>query len=305
MEQNVVNLRVQVIDIKSFALDLQVPTYLPGRDVTQRIARDAGLDAYWPDKRRRLYWLRARGRLVKDDEKLSDLGVIDGELVYLLPEPPQGSGVIEQQPEFPETHPYAGAGYLVLLGSLVGTLLWAVAWGIAVANDRSLVVVLFPGLALGLLCGTLARHTWGGRSNRVLIPMTGLALQIMLSVFAFISPMVYQYLTVGGLDAVDYQLLVAQLLPGVIVGMFGVLMSWLAWWGAVEPLPPVQLQQQVVQQVAAIPDCGICGRPVEVDVRSECAHNCGKVFHVGCFKARQANYRGDPKACVVCEKLVG
>ena len=91
-ESTVVNLRVQVIAMKSFTLDLQVPTYLPARDLTQRVARDAGLDAFWGDGRRRLYWLRARGRLMLDDEKLSDLGVINGELVYLLPEPPAGSG---------------------------------------------------------------------------------------------------------------------------------------------------------------------------------------------------------------------
>ncbi|MFN7146724.1 MAG: EsaB/YukD family protein, partial [Myxococcota bacterium] len=116
-EQNVVQVRVQVIDMKSFTLDLQVPTYLPARDLTQRVARDAGLDSHWDDGRRRLYWLRARGRLMGDDEKLSDLGVVNGELVYLLLEPPAGSGVVEQGPDYPETHGYAGAGTLVLLGS--------------------------------------------------------------------------------------------------------------------------------------------------------------------------------------------
>ncbi|MDI6772700.1 MAG: hypothetical protein QME77_08970, partial [bacterium] len=55
--QQTVTVRVQVIDMNSFTLDLQVPTYLPARDLTQRIARDAGLDAYWDDGRRRLYWL--------------------------------------------------------------------------------------------------------------------------------------------------------------------------------------------------------------------------------------------------------
>src|SRR6478735_8832344 len=101
--------------MKSFTLDLQVPTYLPARDLTQRVARDAGLDAFWPDGKRRLYWLRARGRLMSDEEKLQDLGVVNGELVYLLPEPPAGSGVFEQPPDYPEQHPYSGAGTLALL----------------------------------------------------------------------------------------------------------------------------------------------------------------------------------------------
>ena len=304
MEQNVVSLRVQVIDVNSFSLDLQVPTYLPGRDVTQRIARDAGLDAYWPDKRRRLYWLRARGRLVGDDEKLSDLQVIDGELVYLLPQPPPDSGVIEQPPEYPETHPYAGAGYVQVLVSLFGVILWSVGWGLAVVHDRSLPVVLLPGLGLGLWCGTLARHTWGGRGNRVRIPMTGLALELALSFFVFLTPVLYAYATTGQMDAVDYQGLVAQALPGVIAGMLGVLVSWLAWWGAVEPLPPMQVMQAEAPVALALATCGICARPVDQSVRNDCVHGCGQIFHVGCFKAKQAMYRGDPRRCVVCDRAV-
>ena len=38
--EQTVTLRVQVIDMRSFTLDLQVPTYLPAQDLTQRIARD-------------------------------------------------------------------------------------------------------------------------------------------------------------------------------------------------------------------------------------------------------------------------
>ncbi|MEC8424617.1 MAG: EsaB/YukD family protein, partial [Myxococcota bacterium] len=116
--QQTVRVRVQVIDLESFTLDLIVPTYLPARDLTQRVARDAGLEAYWPDGRRRLYWLRARGRLLGDEDKLEQLGVVDGELVYLLPEPPSGSGVVEQTPDHPENRGYAGKGVFALLGSI-------------------------------------------------------------------------------------------------------------------------------------------------------------------------------------------
>lgn len=305
MEQNVVQLRVQVIDVQSFTLDLQVPTYLPGRDVTQRIARDAGLDAYWADKHRRLYWLRARGRLVGDDEKLSDMGVIDGELVYLLPQPPPNSGVIERPPEYPETHPYSGAGYLVLISSMVGVLLWALGWGMAVSYDRSLSTVLFPGFALGMLCTTLARHTWGGRGNQARIPATALLIELMLSIVVLVTPVAFQVYT-GELKEIDYTALALGSIPGVIAGMLGVMIAWLSWWGAVEPLPPVQIQALSAAQAApVVVNCGICARSVDMNVQSVCVHGCGQVFHTGCLKAKQALYRGDFKRCAVCDRMVG
>jgi uncharacterized ubiquitin-like protein YukD len=296
-EQNVVQLRVQVIDLKSFTLDLQVPTYLPARDLTQRVARDAGLDSHWDDGRRRLYWLRARGRLMGEDEKLSDLGVINGELVYLLPEPPAGSGVIEQPPDYPITHDYAGAGMLTLLGAVLLMLLWAVGWGVALAHDRSLLVVTLPGLAMGLFCTSLARHAWGGRGNQLRIAATALFLQLMVTIIAFLSPVIFS----GAEVLTVYQ----ESVPGLILGMLGVLMGWLAWWGAVEPLPPRQVQQveQAPQAVAMVP-CGVCGQGVDPKVRVECVHACGQYFHAGCYKAKTSVYRGDQGKCAVCSRRV-
>src|SRR5688572_11896464 len=96
-----VPVRVQVIDLEPFALDMVVPTYLPARDLTQRVARDAGLGAYWPDGTRRMFYLRARGRLLAEDERLQDLGVVAYELLHLLPQPPEGSGLEERPPEYP------------------------------------------------------------------------------------------------------------------------------------------------------------------------------------------------------------
>lgn len=297
-EQNVVQLRVQVIDMKSFTLDLQVPTYLPARDLTQRVARDAGLDSHWDDGRRRLYWLRARGRLLGDDEKLSDLGVINGELVYLLPEPPAGSGVMEQPPDYPETHDYAGAGTLALLGSLTLVLAWAGGWGLALAQDRSLWVVTLPGLAMGLFCTSFARHAWGGRGNQLRIVATGLVLQLMITLIAFLAPVLLN----EGLPVLTvYQ----ESVPGLILGMLGVFIGWLAWWGGVEPLPPKQvLRVEQAAQVATTVPCGICGLPVEPKVRVECVHVCGQYFHGGCYKAKTAVYRGDPSKCAVCTRRV-
>ena len=296
-DTNVVNLRVQVIDLKSFTLDLQVPTYLPARDLTQRIARDAGLDAHWEDGRRRLYWLRARGRIMTDEEKLSDLGVIHNELVYLLPEPPAGSGVIEQPPDYPEQHPYGGAGTFALLGSLALVLGWAVGWGLALSHDRSLFVVSWPGLAMGFFCASFARHAWGGTGNQIRIPVTALVLQLMITLIAFLSPVILTDAHI--LDV--YR----ESVPGLILGMLGCFLGWLAWWGGVEPLPAKDQQTvgQAPQVMATVP-CGVCGGGVEPQVRMECQHGCGQYFHQGCHKAKTAVYRGDKTKCAICARRV-
>lgn len=297
-EQHVVNLRVQVIDLKSFTLDLQVPTYLPARDLTQRVARDAGLDAHWEDGRRRLYWLRARGRLMGDEEKLADLGVVNGELVYLLPEPPAGTGVVEQPPDYPEQRPYPGAGTVTLLGSIALVLGWAGGWGVALSHERSLAVVTLPGLAMGFFCTSFARHAWGGRGNQLRIVVTALALQLMIAVMAFLAPVIF-----GGEGVLDVY---RDSVPGLILGMLGVFLGWLAWWGAVEPLPPKeQVQAEQAPQVVATVPCGICGGPVDPSVRQECQHACGLYFHQGCYRAKAAVYRGDKSKCGICARRIG
>jgi uncharacterized ubiquitin-like protein YukD len=296
-QQQTVNLRVQVIDMNSFTLDLTVPTYLPARDLTQRVARDAGLDAYWGDGRRRLYWLRARGRLLTDDERLGDLGVVPGELVYLLPEPPAGSGVLEQPPDYPATRGYAGKGTLALLGSLMLVVLWAAGWGVALAAERTGMTVMVPGLAMGILCTGFARHAWGGRGSAPRIAITAMVTFLLTLVLAFLAPVVINHES----PAAVY----SESVSGMIFGMVGVMLSWLAWWGAVEPLPAVQEQQaQQGEAAVAVVQCGICGGDVTADVRCECAYGCGRYFHVGCYRARTSVYRGDPKQCAICNARV-
>lgn len=296
-ESTVVNLRVQVIAMKSFTLDLQVPTYLPARDLTQRVARDAGLDAFWGDGRRRLYWLRARGRLMRDDEKLSDLGVINGELVYLLPEPPAGSGVMEQEPEYPVNHGYAGAGLGALFGALLLVVGWAVLWGAALGTSQSLWVTSLPGLALGLFSTSLARHAWGGRGTQLRIAVTALVFTVFLSVVAVAAPILF-----AGMPPLEMYWLGS---PGIVLGFIGVLIGWLAWWGGVEPLPTsAQAAAAAPTQVAAVVNCGICGLGVEPQVRVECSYACGQHFHQGCHKAKLSVYRGDKSKCAVCGKKV-
>lgn len=311
-DQNVVHLRVQVIDLRSFTLDLQVPTFLPAKDVSQRVARDAGLEAFWPDGRRRLYWIRARGRLMAETERLADLGVVNGELVYLLPEPPAGSGVVEQVPEYPATRDYAGAGYPALFGSLAVVVAWGIAWGVLLAEDRTLLVTTLPGLALGLMCASLGRHTWGGRADRVRVAVTALFIQLTVSIIAFLSPMIAWYVPqllhwpgAGVGEAPSILEVYRDGAPGIVLGMVGVIIGWLAWWGAAEPLPPREAiaQEQAAQQVV-LPKCGICQQPVEAAVRHDCVHACGQVFHKGCHAAKQAVYYGPASRCAVCGKGV-
>jgi len=297
-DQQTVQVRVQVIDMNSFTLDLRVPTYLPARDLTQRIARDAGLDAYWPDGRRRLYWLRARGRLLQDGENLGDLAVINGELVYLLPEPPAGSGVLEQPPDYPENRGYAGKGTLTLLGTVFGVIVWALGWGAALSVTRDAATVMLPGLGMGMICCAFARHAWGGRGSSPRIVVTGLLLFLFVLVLTFLAPVL--------ITGEDWRLVYSQSVPGMITGLIGVMTGWLAWWGPVEALPPIQLQNAApVAEVAAVVPCGLCGGNVTVDVRMECPYGCGRFFHVGCHKAKTSVYRGDPRLCAVCEARVG
>ena len=154
-----VQVRVQVIDMRSFTLDLVLPTYLPARDLTQRVARDAGLDAFWPDGKRRLYWLRARGRLMTEEERLSDMGVVPGELIHLLPEPPAGSPVMEQTPDYPETRGYAASGTLALVSSLTMVITSPVSSGRALSlifPTRSLGPCKSAKMAMWVLCFSLS-----------------------------------------------------------------------------------------------------------------------------------------------------
>lgn len=296
-DQQTVQVRVQVVDMNSFTLDLRVPTYLPAKDLTQRVARDAGLDAYWPDGKRRLYWLRARGRLLQDNENLGDLTVINGELVYLLPQPPAGSGVLEQPPDYPENRGYAGKGTLALIGSVLGVFAWAIAWGTALSVVRDGWTVMLPGLGMGLLCTSFARHAWGGQGSSPRVAVTALFLFLVIMAVTFLAP----WLITGEDPGKVY----AQSVPGLITGLIGVMMGWLAWWGAVEPLPPVVVAQQAAVQQEQVLACALCGQAVSGDVRYDCQYGCGRAFHVGCYKAKMAVYRGDPRLCGVCNARVG
>lgn len=295
--EQTVRVRVQVIDMQPQLLDLQLPTYLPARDITQRIARDAGLTAHWADKRRRLYWLRARGRLLGDNETLAELGIVNHELIYLLPEPPAGAGVEEQVPDYPETIGYPGKGLGAVLGSLGVLVVWCVAWGIALMVERNHFTVLVPGLAAGLLTVSLARHMWGGHGKQPKIPLTAVIIFLSLFVVVFLPSVLAE-----GLEHVVE--VYSQSVAGLITGLVGILLGWLAWWGAVEPLPEKTVQEQVAETQVVTVACAICTGEVTPEVRTDCPHGCGHVFHSGCHQARLAVYRGDPRFCAVCNTRV-
>jgi len=292
VDTQTVSVRVQVVDMQPFLLDLQVPNYLPARDLTQRIARDAGLDAYWDDGRRRLYWLRARGRLMQDDETLADLGVINRELVYLLPEPPAGVGVLERPPDYPVNKGYPAKGTVALVSALAFTVLWTVCWGVAMSEERNNLTVPIPALALGIITTSFARHAWGGLGSRARVALTSLAVMLPSIMLAFVIAA-----RLGGLDVQDVKVLA---LSGLAWGIVGVMLGWLAWWGAVDPLPARLDEKLAVEEVSSVVECGLCGQDVAPDVRTECGYGCGRFFHTGCHRARIAVYTGDPSQCEVC-----
>lgn len=284
-----VPVHVQVIDLEPFSLDMVVPTYLPAADLTQRVARDAGLGAYWEDGTRRKFYLRARGRLLEDHEKLEDLGIVPYELLHLLPQPPEGSGLDERPPEYPPNRGYAGAGNLNVVASLVLVLTWTAAWAVALTVDQRPFVGFFPGVGLSLLATSFSRHLWGGLGSAVRIPLTGLL------VYASLLALVGIPAFMAGADPVPLAIALGSAFIG---GTFGVMLGWLAWYGAVEPLPKVTLKEVKDAAAAVTWPCGICGGPVTQDIKADCVHGCGRVFHAGCYRAKQAIASAD--TCAVC-----
>jgi hypothetical protein len=285
--------RVQVIDMQPQLLQLQLPTYLPARDITQRIARDAGLTAHWQDKRRRLYWIEARGRLLGENETLADLGIVNHELIYLLPEPPAGSGVAEQVPQYPENRGYAGKGVAAVAGSLFVLLVWVVMWGIGLTVERSLWTVAVPGLATGLFSVSLARHVWGGQGSRPRIVFTAVPIFMLGFVVVFLPTIV-----MSGFDALGT--FYRESVTGFITGFVGIFLGWFAWWGSVEPLPVAEKKLELAQEQVVTATCGICQGPVTPDVRKDCPNGCGHVFHSGCYQAWLAVARGNARFCPIC-----
>ena len=296
--EQTVRVRVQVIDMQPQLLQLQLPTYLPTRDITQRIARDAGLPAHWEDKRRRLYWIEARGRLLGEDETLAQVGIVNHELLYLLPEPPVQDGVLEQPPDYPENRGYAGKGLGAVVANLSVLLVWAVAWGLALLMERNIWVVTLPGLATGLFSVSLSRHMWGGQGSQPRIMFTAVPIFVLVFVVVFLPSVLSE-----GIDHVTT--VYRESVAGFVTGLVGIFMGWLAWWGAVEPLPAKGQKVELAATTSTVKvNCAICQGDVTPEVRVDCPYNCGHIFHSGCHQARLAVHRGDPRFCAVCNARV-
>ena len=287
-----VPVRVQVIDMDPFSLDLVVPTYLAVSDLTQRVARDAGLGAYWEDGTRRIFYLRARGRVLQDHEKLDELGIVPYELLHLLPQPPLGSGVQERPPEYPESRGYAAGGNLNMVTGLGSMFLWMAGWILALSYDQSPMVSVPPSLALAMLCTSFSRHMLGGEGSAIRVPLVGLGVYLPMLTLSMIGTYFMAF------EPIEPTAMAMAAIPALIAGVGGVLLAWLAWYGPVEPLPERTVAHVLQQEQDAVHQCGVCGLDVQPDVRSMCQFNCGRAFHTGCVAARQSVYNGD--GCAVC-----
>ncbi len=294
-EAGTVAVHVQVIDAEPFALDMVVPTYLSVEDLTTRVARDAGLGAYWEDGTRRAFYLRARGRLLEPHEKLEQLGIVPNELLHLMPQPPADAGLQERPPEYPPTRGYPAAGNLSVLSSVLGMLAFTAAWALGLTVSRGFVLGFFPGMGLALLVTSFARYLWGGLGSSVRIPTTSLGLYVPLMMIAGAVA-----LLAGGTPME----LVLTLSAAFIGGILGILLGWLAWYGAVEPLPELKLKDVVEAEAMVTWPCAICGNPVTAEIKAECRFSCGRVFHRGCYQASSA-LAPDGSTCAVCGFVPG
>jgi uncharacterized ubiquitin-like protein YukD len=288
-----VQVRIQVVDVDPAALDMIVPTYIAAKDLSQRIARDANLGAYWPDGTRREFWIRARGRILGGEEKLDQLGVLNGELLHILPQPPANSGVIERPPDLPSGQNNKFLSSLRLTRSVVAVLCFVGIWAIALSVGPVWYTTLVPAMALGLMVTTVSRHFWGAPGSAMKIPLIGALLFFGCLLVAFVP------VFIGGGDWVQIGLM---FFLAVFSGLTGVVVGWLGWYGAVEPLPRQQMAQlaQQIQEVREAP-CGLCQQPVDLadfSIRLDCQFACGQVFHSGCYRAREAISREG--SCAAC-----
>ena len=295
MSLSEVRLRIQVIDIEPRQLDVTVPRYIPVSDLSQRVVRDAGMQSHWANRFRRHYYIHARGRMLDHSETLESVGLVDGELIYLLPQPDAQLGVLEQNPAYPEVKPYLGQGLVQLMLTLLAVLVFSFLWGMALSVEQSVWTAVLPSLGLASLCVAVARHAWGGWAFNMRVGTTAFVLYLIALLPPLFAPTV--------LADVELSEFILTLAPGIALGLAGLIFSWIAWWGPVEPLNRRSVEQQRdSEQASALPLCAICQRGVEPEFQATCVYGgaCQKVVHKGCLAAKQAGFQGDPRLCPVC-----
>ena len=285
-----------MIDIEPKQIDVTVPRYLAADNLSQRVIRDAGLQSHWKSGYRRNYTFRARGRVIHPKETLENLGVVNGELIYLLPEPDPALGIIEQNPEYPKVHDYLGQGIPMLAGTISLVLVFSFFWGMALTTSQHWIVTIVPSLGLATLCISFARHAWGGRASQMRVGLTGLALYIIALGPPFFAPVFRAGISFGEFLSV--------LGPGVVMGIGALIISWLAWWGPVEPLNrQVVEEQRRLEEVGVRNKCGVCKREIDAKFEVHCSY-CGHYFHIGCMEAKQRSVQGAPRRCPICTVAV-
>jgi hypothetical protein len=233
--------------------------------------------------------------MLEHSETLESVGLVDGELIYLLPQPDAQLGVLEQNPEYPEVKPYLGQGLTQLMLSLFAVLLFSFLWGMALSVEQSTWTAILPSLGLSSLCVAVARHAWGGWAFNMRIGGTAL----LLYVIALIPPLFAPTMLAG----VELSVFFRTFAPGIVLGLAGLIFSWIAWWGPVEPLNRKSVEQQREAELPnPLPLCGICQREVETEFQTSCTYHgqCQKIFHKGCLVAKQSSFQGDARLCPVC-----
>ena len=255
-EAQTIQVRVQVVDVQPSTLDLVLPAFLPVNDLVQRIARDAGLDSFTEEGRRRAFWLRARGRVMEPEETLADLQVVAFETLHLLPEPLHGNGVVEHPGA--EVHARPPEGMVRQVSAMVWPLLWALLWGLVLTVEREWYATLIPGLTLGMLCVSMARRVvpFEGRDGKLL--------GASLGVGAILVPLALVPAIAAGQNAGT---VFGEASPGFVAAILGTVIGWIAWWTPVEALPQLsEVQREMVEAPAnasSAVTCGLCGGDVE------------------------------------------
>jgi hypothetical protein len=285
-----VPVRVQVIDLQPRVVDVVVPTFLTAGDLTQRIARDAGLGAWWEDGTRRAFWLRARGRVLGPEERLVDVGVVPHELLHLLPEPRLGASVHEREPGWTPDGAVISSRWSRWMRTLM-TLIWAGLWCIASVTAPGHSVAWWGAMGLALLLrGAVAG--WSPGEVWWLDLVMAVALWPMLAGGALYAL---------GIDAVFG---LSWLVTSALGGITGHAIAHLV---ALGPTDPVDLGGRAEAVAgAAVHDaasCFVCQGSVQEEVLAHCRYGCGRVMHTGCQSACEAAATGP--GCEVCGAAVG
>ena len=81
----------------------------------------------------------------------------------------------------------------------------------------------FPGLGLGVLCISFARHAFGGDANNLRI--------LLLAMGLYFISLIPTFMLVPKLAEITFSVFFVNMIPGVLAGTASMLLSWISWWG--------------------------------------------------------------------------